>query len=191
MNKQPAVVEKTRNAFIHTFCQLYTRKPIEKITVQEIVRLTGYNRSTFYQYFTDIYDLRDCIEGDVLRCLQSISVSDAKAGGSEMCIHQMAKLFDEKGEYLEALFGEYGSVRFIDEVKQVMSVRMREAMPVQIEGWQLDYLQEYVLSSVISLFRYWNKSGKNISSEELTALIRRLTTGGTKSEIQKLLEAQK
>lgn len=191
MNKRPAVVEKTRATLIHAFCELYTRKPIENITVQEIVRVTGYNRSTFYQYFTDIYDLRDSIEREVLDCLQAISVSDAKEGGSELCIYHLTKLYDEKGEYLEALFGEYGGVRFTEEVKQVMSVRMKEALPAQVEDRRMDYVQEFVLSSVVSLFRYWIRSGKDVPSEELIPFTRRLITDGAKSEMQELLEVQK
>lgn len=58
MKKQPQITEKTRQKFIEVFCELYSQKPIEKISVQEIANNSGYNRSTFYQYFT----LLDAVE---------------------------------------------------------------------------------------------------------------------------------
>ncbi|WP_339255351.1 TetR/AcrR family transcriptional regulator [Paenibacillus sp. FSL R5-0713] len=66
MKKQPQITEKTRQKFIVVFCELYSQKPIEKISVQEIANNSGYNRSTFYQYFTDIYALLDAVENDLL-----------------------------------------------------------------------------------------------------------------------------
>lgn len=45
---------------------MYSQKPIEKISIQEISNKSGYNRSTFYQYFTDIYELLDSVENDLL-----------------------------------------------------------------------------------------------------------------------------
>lgn len=66
MKKQPQITEKTRQTFVGVFCELYSQKPIEKISVQEIANKSGYNRSTFYQYFTDIYELLDALENDLL-----------------------------------------------------------------------------------------------------------------------------
>lgn len=66
MKKQPQITEKTRQKFVEVFCELYSQKPIEKISVQEIANKSGYNRSTFYQYFTDIYELLDSVENDLL-----------------------------------------------------------------------------------------------------------------------------
>ena len=36
MKKQPEITDKTRQAFIEVFCELYSQKPIEKISIQEI-----------------------------------------------------------------------------------------------------------------------------------------------------------
>lgn len=46
MKKQPELTDKTR---------------------KDVMKLAGYNRSTFYQYFEDIYSLRDYVEDDVLK----------------------------------------------------------------------------------------------------------------------------
>lgn len=41
------------------FTRLLTQKPISKITVSEVIKEAGCNRTTFYYYFTDIYALAE------------------------------------------------------------------------------------------------------------------------------------
>ena len=62
----------TRQNLIDSFWQLYCKKRIEKITVKEICDRAGYNRSTFYVYFKDAYEILDEIEE------QTITVEDFK-----------------------------------------------------------------------------------------------------------------
>ena len=55
MKKQPEITYRTRQAFVDAFIQIYMMKDINKITVREIVDLTGTSRATFYRYFQDVY----------------------------------------------------------------------------------------------------------------------------------------
>lgn len=50
---------RTREAIIDTFTQLLDEKPLNKITVVDIVTRCGINRNTFYYYFPDIPTLVD------------------------------------------------------------------------------------------------------------------------------------
>lgn len=47
-------MERTRGAIIRAFDQLLDEKPINKITVKDIVGRCGINRNTFYYHFADI-----------------------------------------------------------------------------------------------------------------------------------------
>lgn len=49
----------TRRAIIATFIELLNERPLDKITVNEIVQRCGVNRNTFYYYYQDIYALID------------------------------------------------------------------------------------------------------------------------------------
>ena len=53
MNNQPEMTDATREAIVMAFCSAAREKPIERVTVKEIARLAGYNRTTFYRYFAD------------------------------------------------------------------------------------------------------------------------------------------
>lgn len=51
--------KQTKKNIVESFWRLYEKKPIEKITVREICECSGYNRATFYRYFTDVYQIKD------------------------------------------------------------------------------------------------------------------------------------
>ena len=53
--------KETKKILANSLISLLEEKPIEKITIQEIVDGSGFNRQTFYYHFTDIYDLLEWI----------------------------------------------------------------------------------------------------------------------------------
>ena len=55
MKKQPQITAQTKQNLIEAFWSLYCEQRIEKITVKDITNKAGYNRGTFYEYFTDVY----------------------------------------------------------------------------------------------------------------------------------------
>jgi AcrR family transcriptional regulator len=73
MNKQPEITDATRDAFITAFFKLAQIKNIYKITIKEITNLAGYNRTTFYRYFEDVFALIEYAEDEFIHdMLQSI-----------------------------------------------------------------------------------------------------------------------
>ena len=57
---------RTRNLIKQVFMALLKEKPIERITVTELCRIADLNRSTFYQYYGDVYMLLEEVEADFL-----------------------------------------------------------------------------------------------------------------------------
>ena len=174
MKKQPEVTTKTKKAFMDAFCELYSQKPIEKISVQEITNKAGYNRSSFYQHFRDVYDLLDYLEKDVLDfILQQQHIGKGS-------VHDIFAILDEKGLYLNALnalLGEYSGNRFLDKIKtsvpfEALTLNTSKDNPI------LPYLIEFHLSTILSLLRLWYRRQKDVSLDEILSLILRLYTGG-------------
>ena len=54
--------EKTERSIINAFIELRAKKPLEKITVKELCQLARINKSTFYAHYSDIYELSDVLE---------------------------------------------------------------------------------------------------------------------------------
>ncbi|NOU68734.1 TetR family transcriptional regulator [Paenibacillus sp. LMG 31461] len=176
MNKQPEITDKTRQTFINVFCDLYSQKPIEKISIQEIANQSGYNRSTFYQYFTDIYELLDCVEKGVLK-----SINEEMAG-REFSTHTFQDALQclenaEEISVLKALLGDYGSVHFVERLKREIPFE-RLIVDFPTNDVLAPYIIEFYISTLISMFRLWIRNGKDLSSEELVKLVDSLFANG-------------
>jgi len=176
MHKQPEITDKTRQTFVNVFCDLYSRKPIEKISIQEIANQSGYNRSTFYQYFTDIYDLLDWVEERILNSINEEMV------GREFSTHTFQDALQclENAEdiaILKALLGDYGSVHFVERLKREIPFE-RLIVDFPSDDALAPYIIEFYISTLISMFRLWIRNGKDLSSEELVGLIDSLFTKG-------------
>ena len=181
MKKQPEITENTKQTFVNNFCELYSKKPIEKISIQEIANLSGYNRSTFYQYFADIYDLLDYVETDLLSYIKGELVKKEESADT---VQDMLHCFEKDSHILalNALFGDYGSTRFLERLKR----------EIPIDKWELNlpegsittpYLVEFYMSTAISLFRFWIRQQKDLTRDELFELVHNLYTGGVSSII--------
>jgi Transcriptional regulator len=176
MNKQPQITERTRRTFIEVFCELYSQKPIEKISIQEIANRSGYNRSTFYQYFTDIYELRDSIENDLLGDIkEALENREVFAHGITNALHCLEE--KEHMAILNALLGDYGGMRFLERLKNELPLdklllKLPESEPIT------PYLIEFYISTSLSLFRLWFRRQKDLPPEELAVLMHNLYTAG-------------
>ncbi|WP_169091299.1 TetR/AcrR family transcriptional regulator [Paenibacillus sp. PL91] len=180
MKKQPEITGKTRQSFINVFCELYCQKPIEKITVKEISNKSGYNRSTFYQYFTDVYDLLTFIENEILDYIRE---KLKKTEQDETKPQDLLLLFEEKGAYLNALLGDYGSIRFIGKLKnEFFSHEQTFCFPK--DSSVTPYLLEFHISTSFSLLHLWQRRQKDLPPDQLISLIEMLFTSGISSVIK-------
>ena len=184
MNKQPEVTQKTRQKFVDVFCTLYAKKPIEKISVRQITDMAGYNRSTFYEYFSDIYELRDYVENDVLTFItEEFQTEGGDVYDEQTVLKNALRLFDEKETYLDALLGDYGSIRFQGRLKERMMTA--SGLKDKFAGSALfPYLLEFHVSTLLSLFRLWQKRGRDLPARELFDLVYRLYSGAQQSLLE-------
>lgn len=59
-------IEKTKRSIYNAFIELRAKKPLEKLTVKELCEKAQINKSTFYVYYHDVYDLSEKIENEVI-----------------------------------------------------------------------------------------------------------------------------
>ena len=61
-NKRNQTKQKIQDAFI----TLYRERDITKISVRDVCEVASINRSTFYVYYDDIFDLQEAIETELM-----------------------------------------------------------------------------------------------------------------------------
>ena len=185
MRKQPEITAQTREKLIEAFWAFYCEKKIEHITIKEITDKAGYHRSTFYEYFVDIYDVLDQLEASLLKHIEN-NVLDRLDGELSVDLAQnIANIYDEKGEYLSVLLGENGDPNFLKKVKALMLPALTDTLGLSVKDIHTSYIFEFATSGIFAVVTHWYKNGKNLPSQELASLARSLLMGGVFPMLQK------
>lgn len=180
MNKQPQRTAATRNTLISTFLSLNEQMPMEKITISELTRTAGYNRSTFYQYFNDTYHLLSCMEDEFLAYVHETIVDQiGKEKSATFFIEQFIHIFSEKRGLLKLLLN---SSSFHTKLKDFLIPAFAARMGLPLEEENV-FLLDFYLSGIISILARWVSSETPMPPEEYALLMRRIVEGMKKSEL--------
>ena len=177
MRKQPAITEATRKKFTDKFCELYEKKPIDRITVREITESLRYNRSTFYEYFTDIYDLRDQLNDELTDHLVSIMKKALKSDlkGDEFFI-VFRELINTQDHYARVLLFNKHDSSFVDRAVERVMQLMQEVFGVEPTNKRAEYALRYHISGMMQLIRSVDRAEHN--STELAMAVRMILQNG-------------
>lgn len=172
--------------FIAAFWALYDIKRIEKISVRELCQKAGYNRTTFYAHFDDMYDLLDKAV-DVILELPKSAIPQFRDLLSLLTtgalIKPFALLFKENSRYIEMLSRNRHLYILEDKIKEIVIPALKRELTKDRLDMKLDYVIEYQLSAAFGIFRTWIKNEKNISEQEIIKLIYEISSRGVFSVI--------
>lgn len=186
MKKQSEITAQTRQNLVDAFWSLYCEKRIEKITVKEITQKAGYNRGTFYEYFTDVYDVLQQIEESLVPTVQELPPISIPNGNMGMPLDMFMTLYEQNSKYYSVLLGDKGDPAFASKLKNsTKSIIMQSFLAKHdINPIEFDFILEFTLSAMIGIMSYWFKQGKIMPAEDLVALIYDLMENGVMKCIQ-------
>lgn len=191
MKKRAEQTQLTKEKLTNAFWQLYEEKPYDQITVREITELAGYNRSTFYTYFKDVYDVLEQTEAEIYRLLEEVEEEFgcnrficSKEQVTES-IRFIGGFLKRNHKRLALLLGENGDVKFAHRIMQQMRERMRVRLSevTNRDDAAFEYVVEYIMNAHVGLTLRWFQNGCDIPFEQMAELISRLTTGGLVSAL--------
>ena len=185
IKKQPEITAQTREKLIQAFWSLYCEKKIEHITVKEITDKAGYHRSTFYEYFVDIYDVLNQLEDALLEYIKMNVIQSLEAGLNDDFTLNIANIYEEKGNYLSVLLGENGDPQFAQKMKTIMRLALSNAFGLSEKDIHTAYIFEFGLSALIGTLTYWYNNQREIPSKEMVKLTKSMLATGLLPEIQK------
>lgn len=186
MKKQPELTAQTRENLIQAIWSLYRHQKIEHITIKDITTKAGYNRSTFYEYFVDIYDVLNQLEEVLLEYLKEQVLNSLENGLNDTVIQKLANVFEVKGDYLGILLSENGDPYFAQRMKAIMCPALVNALGLPEKDVRTAYIFEFGMSAIIGTLTHWYNHQREIPSKELVRLIRSMLAMGIPSEIQKV-----
>lgn len=172
MKKQQDTTNETKNSFIVSFCKLYMKKPIEKISIRELTDTAGYNRTTFYNYFSDIYDVLDYIENSSIRYVKkNIIIDMKKENPSKQFINTFLNIYENWESYIKVLLSNQNSAHFTDRLKKELFNSCMDAFNLPKNNIRAEYILDFYLSAIISVISRWIKNQSEMSSLEMANLL--------------------
>lgn len=187
MRKQPEVTAQTRQNLVDAFWSLYCEKRIEKITVKEITQKAGYNRGTFYEYFTDVYDVLEQLEESLIPEIHELPPISMPNQSMGMPLDMFMALYEQNSKYYSVLLGDNGDPAFASKLKNSTKPVIKQAFleRSKINPVEFDFILEFVLSAMIGIMSYWFRQDKILPAKDLVSLMYDLMENGVMKHIQR------
>ena len=187
MKKQPEKTARTRQNMIDAFWELAAKQGLDKVTISAITKKSNLNRGTFYVYFTDIEDLLEQAEDDMISDLQKQMEASISEGGFDdfaVASQKMIDVFTRYNEKFFLLIGKNGDPRFIARIREIAAVVFRKAFGILNDIPYQDYVIVYATSAFTGLLTYWHDTGRKISIIELAAIVHAMISKGVSGTIE-------
>lgn len=169
-------VRTTKKIIMDAFLGILKYKPLAKVTVKEVCVAAEVNRTTFYKYFKDNYDLLEKIEDELIDNLQNNLDNIDKSGLSDIFAIILSDIYEKKETYIRLFSETEGkffrerlfSLCYEDNKKVIL-----ELFPKLSEDKQ-EWLYFFLADGCNSVLKRWISGGFKQSIEEMVEFLQEL-----------------
>lgn len=147
--------------------QMLTVKPIDKITVKDLVEICGVNRQTFYYHFDDVYDLLEWVfEEDANRVLPSEVVYEHWRDDVMMFFKYLA----DNSVFALNIYNSNSRIYMLRYFKRRLQRCIRSFAIIVSDGKNIDrtdfeFVVEFYANGVVGLISQWLDLGMQLPKE--------------------------
>ncbi|MEG0484772.1 MAG: TetR-like C-terminal domain-containing protein [Oscillospiraceae bacterium] len=182
-------VRKTKAALRGALVKLMEKKSIQEISVKELCEKCDINRSTFYLHYTDVYNLLQMIEKEMLlelnAVLEDFELPKNKPQASPSPI--MCKIFKflaSNADMCRVLLCNNGDMAFVEEVKGIVRIKFMSEWQSRINSSaneQTEYVYTFIISGCIGILQEWLRRGMPKSADEMAQIVEKILVSGVAS----------
>lgn len=155
------------SAIEKAFTELLQTRTLKAITVSDVCKLAGLNRSTFYANFLDIYDLadklREKLEADF--AAQFAATAQHAHPGKDGALRLFTHIYENQLFYKTYFKLDY------DGARPVMVYDASRAEQ-DFHGEHIDYHIEFFRAGLNAIIKRWMNGGCKETPEEMAAIIK-------------------
>jgi Transcriptional regulator len=171
--------DKIKNAFL----DLYSEHPIEKISVKLLTETAGVNRGTFYDHYTDIYDLLNQIETEFISnvtAMIEVIAAWLLSGDSSRISDCYADFFEANHRMLFIFFKTRPSRRLQNIMKSYAQTNICRFLGIDRSrlSCEQQYILEYLSGGQMSIVMHWFAQNNDLDFDAFADLIKRINTKG-------------
>lgn len=187
-------VRKTRAQLRAGLAKLMQQKSIKEITVKELVDEIDINRSTFYLHYTDIYQMLQSIENElmeeILDTIQNHPLDPSiKDGGYPFAVQLFRILADNK-DICAALMGPNGDMAFVEKIEKIVEdavlPELFSKFPQNVNDIQYGYA--FCINGCVGMIKCWLTSGSDESPEHMAYLTHSMISEAPRNFMSKVLK---
>ena len=175
---------KTNKAIKKALVKLMLEKDITKITIKDITEEADINRGTFYFHFSDIYEVLEQIENEIInKIYELIDEFDFKSPSKSPLdfLLKLSSFLNDDREFNKLLIINEQSVTFLNKLKELFKDKIIKDNIKNIDkkNHQLYACSlTFIASGTIDLYKEWFKGNIDMSIEELSKAIHHLVMNG-------------
>ncbi|MGQ3010591.1 TetR/AcrR family transcriptional regulator, partial [Microbacterium aurantiacum] len=153
-------VERTRRSLQEALFDLARDRPLEEVTVADIVQRAGVNRSSFYQHYADketlLADALDTAVDDAGTFLpETITAPD----GPQRALTAYLRHIDERADVYRRVLGRHGSAAVASRLRDRIEAVAREGLARMgtgaFEGIPLGVVSAGIAGSALGVIETW------------------------------------
>ena len=164
-------VIRTKKAIRTALFKLMESKDISSITISELTALANVNRRTFYTHYSNITDILDETESEIVEEIQKMidrfNTSNLMDSTYSLFIELNRLITEEYGFYFHLMKSDFRGV-LISRMKLVLKAsedKIIGRFTVPAEGKYVMPLASFINGGFLNLFLEWNKNSKDVSIE--------------------------
>jgi AcrR family transcriptional regulator len=182
----------TRRAIREAFIQMLNQRPLDKITVKDIVAACEINRNTFYYYYTDLFAvLSEIFQSE----LQKVIDADDASRSWEECFLSAAQFALENRT---AIYHVYNSVRRENLEEYLYAVAgsvmnryvQRESEHIRASESDKRLISNFYQSALTEMVLHWISGGMKEDPEDTVGRIGQLFDGNISLSLRRSEQMQ-
>ena len=164
---------------------LLQQQPIHSISVKLLCETAGINRGTFYTHYTDIYDLLEKVEGEMMddfkRALEPLLGSDDSKSTPLNITVGIFQCLKDNADICAVTLGDYGDKEFALRLINLGREKCIEAYAkyfAHASPKQIEYFYAFASSGCIGLLQKWLAEGMTSSAQEVACMAENMILHG-------------
>ena len=193
-------VRKTRAQLRAGLARLMQQKNIKEITVKELVAEIDINRSTFYLHYTDIYQMLQSIEGELMEeyanelraagCKEHPLDPGMKEEGYSFAI-QLFRILAANKDICAALMGPNGDMAFVEKIEKLVEDAVLPELftmfPQNVND--IKYAYAFCINGCVGMIKCWLTGDSDDTPEHMAYLTHNIVSEAPRNFVAKVLNS--
>ena len=145
----------TKQAIQNAFIALYCKQPFDKMSVKALCAKAPIARTTFYEYYDNLGELKSEIETELIGGILEIAKSTVR---------------DDIREENYAFLSAQPNMSYIAKWKNAIKYHFELCFPEKVSAPNYGLISEVIASAVIGAYTYWMDHPNEVDTQKLAGI---------------------